>query len=73
MQRNFNTQEAASYLEEIGTPFSPGTLEVWRFYGRGPRYKKIGRRIFYEQSALDDFSRGQIVETVDSISRRGAA
>jgi hypothetical protein len=67
MKRNLNTQEAAEYLEEIGVPFSRGTLEVWRCYGRGPEFKRVGRRVFYERQALDRFAQGQKVHTTDSL------
>ena len=61
-----NTKQASTYLEEIGTPFSAGTLEVWRSQGRGPRYRKVGRRIFYMPDDLKKFAFGQVVETIDS-------
>lgn len=53
----FDTDNAGPYL---CTP--PATLQYWRHVGRGPRYLKIGRRIFYRQSALDDFLRAAEVE-----------
>lgn len=64
--RALNTQEAAIYLKEIGTPFTAGTLEVWRSIGRGPRYRKVCRRVVYTPGDLDRFSEGQVVETIDS-------
>ena len=42
--------EAGEYLH---TP--PATLQWWRHVKRGPIYVKIGRRIFYRKSDLDDF------------------
>lgn len=47
---------------------SAGTLEVWRCLGKGPRYKKIGRRVFYEIVDLEAFANANVVETVDSVS-----
>ena len=64
-----NTKQAANYLKEIGTPFSAGTLEVWRSQGRGPRYRKVCRRVVYMPEDLDRFASGQVVETVDSLVR----
>lgn len=64
---NFDTKSAAEYLKSLGLTFRPGTLEVWRCQGRGPKYKRVARKVFYEKSALDEFARGQAVETVDSI------
>lgn len=31
------------------------TLQWWRATGRGPRYVKIGRRVFYRQAHLAEF------------------
>ena len=63
-----NTIEAAAYLGGL----KPGTLEVWRSLGRGPRYLKIGRRVFYETRDLDNFASSKVVETEDtSISAGG--
>lgn len=60
-----NTKEAAKILG-----LSAGTLEVWRCYGRGPRYKKIGRRVFYDVADLEAFANAETVETVDSLGLR---
>ena len=45
----------------------PGTLEVWRSIGRGPRFKKIGRKVFYDVIDLEIFANAHTVETIDSI------
>jgi len=60
-KRSLSTQEAAAYLG-----LSPGTLEVWRSLGRGPRYRKFGRRVLYEFEDLDAYSASRIVETRDT-------
>jgi len=66
--KNLNTREAASYLkEQHSIPVTPGTMEVWRSYGRGPRYRKVARWVIYAKTDLDRFAAGQIVETTDSI------
>ena len=44
------THEAAAYLR-----LSPRTLERYRVTGEGPAYVKLGRRVFYERKALDDW------------------
>ena len=47
----FNTQQAADYLD-----LKPVTLSSWRSKGSSTlKYKKIGRRVFYLQTDLDDF------------------
>lgn len=43
-------EESAAYLH---TP--PATLQWWRHKGYGPRYMKVGRRVFYRKSWLDEF------------------
>ncbi|MDR1083888.1 MAG: helix-turn-helix domain-containing protein [Deltaproteobacteria bacterium] len=62
-----NTIDAAAYLGGL----SPGTLEVWRSLGKGPRYLKIGRRVIYETRDLDDFAASKIVETCDTAAILG--
>lgn len=61
-----NTREAARYLADLGTPFSPGTMEVWRSLGRGPRYRRVCNKVVYDPADLDRFSAGTVVETTDS-------
>lgn len=46
----FEPDKAASYIR---TPTA--TLQWWRHMGRGPKYLKVGRRVFYRKSALDEF------------------
>ena len=72
MSKRYNTKEAATFLKNLGTPFSPGTLEVWRCRGEGPQYIRIRRRIYYSEKALQEFSLGLTVETIDSMGNRTA-
>ena len=44
------TEEAGRYLR-----LSPRTLERYRVTGEGPRYLKIGRRVLYRKSDLDEW------------------
>ena len=60
---NLSTKEAALYLKELGTPFTAGTLEVWRCHKQGPVYRKIGHKVFYRREDLDAFSNGEVVLT----------
>jgi hypothetical protein len=64
--RYYDTKGAAEYLNSLGLLFRAGTLCVWRSQGKGPRYKKIARKVFYEKTALDEFAKGHTVDTVDS-------
>jgi hypothetical protein len=68
MEKRLTTVEAAQQLKEWGTPFSSGTLEVWRCKGVGPKFIRLKRKIFYELLELEKFAKGQVVETIDSRS-----
>ena len=62
--KRFNTRGAARFLTETeGVNVRPGTLEVWRCIGKGPQYKKIHNRVFYEREALEVFAKGEPVLT----------
>lgn len=65
--KHFNSKEASQYLKEKGIPFSPRTLVIWRYQGKGPASKKVGGRVFYEKKDLDDFARGRKRQTLDSL------
>jgi len=60
-----NTVEASAYLTSCGVPYSKKTLEVFRCKKRGPRYKKIVSRVFYEKDWLDEFLAGLEVKIFD--------
>ena len=62
MPRSLRTREAAHYLG-----VSPGTLEVWRCKGRGPRYCKLGKVVVYDPIDLDAFREARKVFTVDTM------
>jgi predicted DNA-binding transcriptional regulator AlpA len=62
MSRSLRTREAAAYLG-----LSPGTLEVWRCKGRGPRYSKLGKVVVYDSADLDAFRESRKVFTVDTM------
>lgn len=57
-----DTPEAAEFLR-----LSPGTLEVWRCKGRGPRFRKLGRKVFYTKEDLEEFINSYVVEISDSL------
>lgn len=61
------TRQAAEYLSRFhGIPHAPSTLEVYRSYGKGPSYIRIGsRRIRYSLSALDNYAKGIEVKVVE--------
>lgn len=45
---------------------STSTLNKMRCEGRGPRYLRLGARVFYRKEDLDHFVLSSIVETTDS-------
>lgn len=71
MERLYSTKEAAKILKEYGVSYTEGTLEVWRSQGRGPRYRRRGRNIFYTKPDLWEFAKGVVVETNDSRHESG--
>ena len=41
--------------ERYKSRISPRTLANWRSSGEGPRHSKIGGRVLYEKSAVEDW------------------
>ena len=58
--------EAAEYLG-----LSHSSLEKMRLQGRGPRYLKLGGRVFYRRADLDAYLDAAVVETTDSRALAG--
>jgi Helix-turn-helix domain len=52
-KRLFDPREASAYLR-----IAKQTLARWRCYGLGPRFVRIGGRIFYDIADLDAFIAG---------------
>ena len=48
------TKEAAAY---VALHYS--TLAKWRMTGEGPGFLKLGRKVVYEQSVLDEWLAGR--------------
>jgi len=51
---NYSTNQAAAWAN-----LSPRTLERMRIEGRGPAYRKHGRRVIYAESDLIAWSENQ--------------
>lgn len=62
---NITTQQAAAYLTQLGVPTAKSSLEVFRCQSRGPRYKKIGSRVFYTKEWLEEYALGVEVRIYD--------
>ena len=41
---------------------APQTLALWRCKGRGPKYVKLGSRVFYRGGDLNEFIESRLVE-----------
>ena len=59
------TKEASQYLRGNGYPGTTKSLEVWRCRKCGPKYKKIGGRVFYEKGWLNEFMAGIEIKIFD--------
>jgi predicted site-specific integrase-resolvase len=60
-KQNLSRKEAADYL-----CLSPRTLEKWAVTGEGPVFHRLGTRVIYCVSDLDDFiSQGRRKSTSD--------
>jgi len=61
MTKWLNTEQAVSYLAELGTPFSKASLQIWRTKKKGPSFVRVGpKKVFYDPAVLCRFSAGQI-------------
>lgn len=59
-QRFLNNDEAAEYLRVKGE-----TLEIWRTRGRGPKFRRAGRRILYSIEDIEAFLGESLSSTSD--------
>jgi predicted DNA-binding transcriptional regulator AlpA len=50
-----SNDEAATFLG-----LSPKTLPKWRVSGTGPKFVRLGRRVMYRPSDLEDWISGRI-------------
>jgi predicted DNA-binding transcriptional regulator AlpA len=50
----------------------PQTLAQWRSEGRGPRYLKIGRRVFYREQDIREFLGEQLCDPAERIRKDGS-
>jgi hypothetical protein len=49
--------------------FRVKTLQAWRQLRRGPRFVRIGRRVFYPRAEIDAYLANRMVETTDGAGR----
>lgn len=50
-----NTKETAALLG-----VKPNTLDIWRHYGRGPKFHKVGRLVKYAESDVINYLNANI-------------
>lgn len=50
--------------ERIGTKES--TLAQWRYLGRGPKFVRLGRKIFYRQQDIDAYIDANVRQSTSS-------
>lgn len=55
-QRGFHCEADAA--DQLGS--KPSTLRAWRVKGKGPRYYKIGGKVFYRGADLDAWIEAQV-------------
>lgn len=48
-------EEAARRLGSADRPLATATLTYWRSVGRGPRFVKLGRFVYYRVCDVDEF------------------
>lgn len=56
MRDGILTQEQTAEFLEVSTK----TLGQWRWRGKGPRFKKIGRKISYLIEDIEEFEKSQL-------------
>ena len=58
----YSVEEASAWLTAHGLPTAVGTLNSARFNKIGPRSFKIGKRVWYRESALPEYLKSKITE-----------
>lgn len=59
---------AARYIRGKGFPCTAGTLRKYACIGGGPKFRKFGRRVIYEISALDEWIESRLSKPLASTS-----
>jgi hypothetical protein len=58
----YSVEEASAWLTERGLPTAVGSLNSSRTNKNGPRSLKIGKRVWYRESALLEYLKSKITE-----------
>lgn len=67
-QKLYDTKNAVEYFKRLGVSFRPGTLAVWRCRGKGPKYIKVGKKVYYDEGHLLSFISGVPYNPSESVS-----
>lgn len=59
----FSEKDAASFLGS-----KPSTLRAWRVKGKGPRYYKIGGKVFYREGDLSAWIEAQARSSTSKVA-----
>lgn len=62
---SYSVPRAAEYLG-----LSISCLNKWRVYGLGPRFCKLGSRVFYQKSDLDEWRKQHICTSTSEYATR---
>jgi hypothetical protein len=69
----YSVEEAAPYMTALGLQTSVGGLNSLRSNGDGPPFLKIGKRVWYRQTALYDYVLSKITDEASSTSEMRTA
>ena len=69
----YSVEEAAPYMTALGLQTSVGGLNSMRSNGDGPPFLKIGKRVWYRQTALYDYVLSKITDEASSTSEMRTA
>jgi hypothetical protein len=73
-ETSFDTDEAPAWLTEHALPTSPASLASKRTNGEeGPRWFKLGKLVYYRQTALREYLLSKLTPEVRSTSELKAA
>jgi hypothetical protein len=61
-ERPLDTVAASKALAELGFSYAPSSLDRMRSVGGGPKFLKMGARVYYRPQALRDWIQGRTRE-----------
>lgn len=55
MDNIYDTEQAAVYLRSYGFKIQARSLSQYRYFGKGPQFKRLGPAVYYTKKALDTY------------------